>query len=58
VISAKDETIRVVREQQEAERAASAELRRIVAGLVQQVPELKAAGETRESPESAASAPR
>src|SRR3954449_4255323 len=33
LISAKDETIRVLREQLEAERAASAELRRIVAGL-------------------------
>jgi hypothetical protein len=54
LISAKDETIRVLREQLEAERAASAELRRIVAGLVQRVPELEAAPEARESPESAA----
>jgi hypothetical protein len=54
LISAKDETIRVLREQLEAERSASAELRRIVAGLVQRVPELEPAPETprsgRESP--------
>jgi hypothetical protein len=54
LISAKDETIRVLREQLEAERAASAELRRIVAGLVQRVPELEPAreptSEPRESP--------
>jgi hypothetical protein len=42
LISAKDETIRVLREQLEAERAASAKLRRIVAGLMQRVPELEA----------------
>jgi hypothetical protein len=36
-----------------AEREASAELRRIVAGLVQRVPELEAAAEPRESPETA-----
>jgi hypothetical protein len=52
VISAKDETIRVLREQLEAEREASAELRRIVAGLVQRVPELEAPAEPRESPET------
>jgi predicted ArsR family transcriptional regulator len=50
LISAKDETIRVLREQLESERAASAELRRIVAGLVQRVPELEPASEPRESP--------
>jgi hypothetical protein len=54
VIDAKDETIRVLEEQLEAERAASAELRRIVAGLVQRVPELEPASEPRESPLSAA----
>jgi len=53
LISAKDETIRVLQEQLEAEREASAELRRIVAGLVQRVPELEAAPEARESPEGA-----
>jgi septal ring factor EnvC (AmiA/AmiB activator) len=53
LISAKDETIRVLREQLEAEREASAELRRIVAGLVQRVPELEAPAEPREAPEAA-----
>ncbi len=46
-------TIRVLREQLEAEREASAELRRIVAGLVQRVPELEAPTELREAPEAA-----
>jgi excisionase family DNA binding protein len=36
-----------------AEREASAELRRIVAGLVQRIPELEAPSEPRESPEAA-----
>src|SRR5215211_3974063 len=36
-----------------AEREASAELRRIVAGLVQRIPELEAPSEPRESPETA-----
>jgi excisionase family DNA binding protein len=36
-----------------AEREASAELRRIVAGLVQRIPELEAPPEPRESPETA-----
>jgi hypothetical protein len=57
LITAKDETIRVLREQLEAEREASAELRRIVAGLVQRVPELEAAPEPQESPKSAGAAP-
>jgi hypothetical protein len=42
LISAKDETIAVLREQLEAERAAHAEARRIIAGLVSRVPELSA----------------
>ena len=50
LISAKDETIRVLSEQLEAERTASAELRRIVAGLVQRVPELEAVPEPRDTP--------
>jgi hypothetical protein len=50
LISAKDETIRVLSEQLEAERTASSELRRIVAGLVQRVPELEAAPEPRDIP--------
>jgi hypothetical protein len=45
LIDAKDETIRILEEQLESERAASAELRRIVAGLVQRVPELEPARE-------------
>jgi len=49
IISAKDETIRALEEQLESERAASAELRRIVAGLVQRVPELEPAREPRQS---------
>jgi hypothetical protein len=53
LVSAKDETIRVLSEQLEAERTASAELRRIVAGLVQRVPELEASPGPLESPESA-----
>jgi DNA-binding Lrp family transcriptional regulator len=53
LISAKDETIRVLREQLEAEREASAELRRIVAGLVHRVPELEAPAEPQESRETA-----
>jgi hypothetical protein len=43
-----------LREQLDRERDASAELRRIVAGLVQRVPELEPAREPRESPVSAA----
>ena len=39
LVEAKDETIRVLEAQLRAEREASAELRRIVAGLVQRVPE-------------------
>jgi DNA-binding transcriptional MerR regulator len=57
LISAKDETIAVLREQLEAERDAHAEARRIIAGLVSRVPELSApasadptAAETDESP--------
>jgi hypothetical protein len=50
LISAKDETIRLLTEQLEAERAASAELRRIVAGLVQRVPELEPAKDSSSEP--------
>jgi len=50
-MSAKDETIGVLKAQLEAERAAGAELRRIVATLVQRVPELEIAQEEpREAP--------
>jgi excisionase family DNA binding protein len=42
LISAKDETITLLREQLEAEREAHREARRIIAGLVQRIPELEA----------------
>jgi hypothetical protein len=42
LIAAKDETIRVLHEQLEAEREAHREARRIIAGLVQRIPELEA----------------
>ena len=50
LISSKDETIAVLREQLEAERQAHAEARRIIAGLVERVPAL----EPPESPETEA----
>ena len=43
LLLAKDETIRILQEQLDQERSASAELRRIIAGLVQRVPELQPA---------------
>ena len=46
LISAKDETIAVLKEQLEAEREAHREARRIIAGLVQRVPALEAPAET------------
>ena len=52
LISSKDETIAVLREQLEAERQAHAEARRIIAGLVERVPALEAPSEPRESPET------
>jgi len=42
LVAAKDETINVLRSQLEAEREANRENRRIIAGLVQRVPELEA----------------
>jgi DNA-binding Lrp family transcriptional regulator len=57
LISAKDETIRVLAHQLEAEREANAEMRRIVAGLVQRVPQLEAPADASESPVSASEAP-
>jgi len=48
--SAKDETIRVLSEQLEAEREANRENRRIIAGLVQRVPELEPAREAAPEP--------
>lgn len=46
LISAKDETIRILSEQLEAEREAHREARRIIAGLVQRIPELEAPADT------------
>jgi hypothetical protein len=56
VAEAKDETIRVLKDQLEAEREANRENRRIIAGLVQRVPELEASPEARESAVSASEA--
>lgn len=57
LISAKDETIAVLKEQLAAEREAHREARRIIAGLVQRVPELEApdrgSGEAKSAPEDA-----
>ncbi len=49
IVDAKDETIRVLKDQLEAEREANRENRRIIAGLVQRVPELEAASAPRDS---------
>jgi hypothetical protein len=51
LISAKDETIRVLQEQLEAEREAHKEARRIIAGLVQRIPELQAPEDAPQSAE-------
>jgi hypothetical protein len=53
LIAAKDETIRVLHEQLEAEREAHREARRIIAGLVQRIPELEAPQEPLGGPENA-----
>jgi len=50
LISAKDETIAVLREQLEAEREAHREARRIIAGLVSRVPELSAPASADQAP--------
>jgi hypothetical protein len=54
LISAKDETIALLRQQLEAERQSSAELRRIVAALTSRIPELPSASpqEPVEAPET------
>jgi hypothetical protein len=52
LIAAKDETIRVLHEQLEAEREAHREARRIIAGLVQRIPELEAPQEPLGGPEN------
>jgi hypothetical protein len=57
LVGAKDETIRVLEAQLRAEREASAELRRIVAGLVQRVPELEPVREPSPQPSEAPTTP-
>ena len=52
LISAKDETIAVLKEQLEAEREAHREARRIIAGLVQRVPALEAPAEPSTPPQA------
>ena len=49
LVAAKDETINLLRSQLEAEREANRENRRIIAGLVQRVPELEAPRAGRET---------
>ena len=49
LVAAKDETISLLRSQLEAEREANRENRRIIAGLVQRVPELEAPRAGRET---------
>jgi excisionase family DNA binding protein len=61
LISAKDETIRILAEQLEVERRANEENRRIVAALTSRIPELEAPPASSEPPgalESAAGGPR
>jgi hypothetical protein len=58
LISAKDETITVLREQLEAERAAHAEARRLLAAALERIPpQLEAPSEAPESPETATEEP-
>src|SRR5215216_6121517 len=57
LISSKDETIGVLREQLEAERQAHAEARRIIAGLVERIPAIEAPPGERESPQTVAVEP-
>ncbi len=56
IVSLEDQ-VEYLRGQLEAERGASAELRRIVAGLVQRVPELEPPTDERGSPETASEEP-
>ena len=53
IVAAKDETIRALREQLDRAEERDRENRRIIAGLVQRIPELEPAPEPRESPVSA-----
>ncbi len=52
--SDQSQLIAVLREQLQAEREANRENRRIIAGLVQRIPELEAAPEPRDEPETVA----
>jgi hypothetical protein len=52
LVSAKEETIRILTQQLEAERRANEENRRIIAAMTQRIPEIEAPSEPRESPES------
>jgi hypothetical protein len=58
LISAKDETIATLREQLAVERQAHAEARRIIAGLVEWIPDIEAPSEARESPETVEEEPQ
>ena len=57
LLAAKDETIATLREQLEAERRANEENRRLLAALIQRVPELEAPPEPPEAPVSATPQP-
>jgi excisionase family DNA binding protein len=57
LISAKDETIRILTQQLEAERRANEENRRIIAALTSRIPELEAPQEPREVSETATADP-
>jgi excisionase family DNA binding protein len=57
LISAKDETIRILTQQLESERRANEENRRIIAALTSRIPELEAPQEPREVPETATAEP-
>jgi len=56
LLSAKDETIQVLKEQLEAERESNRENRRIIAGLTQRIPAIEAPPDEREAPLSASDA--
>jgi len=57
LISAKDETIRLLAEQLQAERRANEENRRIIAALTSRIPELEAPREPRGGPETVTEEP-
>jgi hypothetical protein len=57
LLEAKDQAIRILEEQLEAERRANEENRRLLAALIQRVPELEAPQEPPGGPETAAGPP-